>query len=282
MGLLDLKNITKRFGGLVAVDNLNLSVQAGQIYGVIGPNGAGKTTVFNCITGIYKADSGSVLWCEEEISGLPPHKVVPLGIVRTFQTIRLFSQMSVAENIMSGRHVKSKQGWWHGIFHTPGSRQRRKAELDESKGSHGFLRFERTGYRTPVGGLPYGLQRRVEMARALAAEPKLMILDEPAAGLNDKETLSLIDTIYKIRDSGTTILLIEHDMDMVMSVTDYLTVLNFGKKIAEGRPSEIQTNPEVMEAYLGTDDYQDSLPTDKPERSKDTETEIDQSTKTGT
>ena len=281
MGLLDLKNITKRFGGLVAVDNLNLSVQAGQIYGVIGPNGAGKTTVFNCITGIYKADSGSVLWCEEEISGLPPHKVVPLGIVRTFQTIRLFSQMSVAENIMSGRHVKSKQGWWHGIFHTPGSRRDEKQNWMKVKEVMTFFGLNELA-TVPVGGLPYGLQRRVEMARALAAEPKLMILDEPAAGLNDKETLSLIDTIYKIRDSGTTILLIEHDMDMVMSVTDYLTVLNFGKKIAEGRPSEIQTNPEVMDAYLGTDDYQDSLPTDKPERSKDTETEIDQSTKTGT
>ncbi len=254
MGLLDLKDVTKNFGGLVAVNKLNLSVRAGQIYGIIGPNGAGKTTIFNCITGIYKADKGSVLWCGKEISGLAPHKVVPLGIVRTFQTIRLFNQMSVAENIMSGRHVKSAQGWWNGIFHTHKSRQDEKKNWLKVKDIMAFFDLDKLAV-TPVNGLPYGLQRRVEMARALAAEPKLMILDEPAAGLNDKETLSLIETIYKIRDTGITILLIEHDMDMVMTVTDYLTVLNFGKKIAEGKPSEIQINQEVMDAYLGTDDF---------------------------
>ena len=257
MGLLELKSITKKFGGLVAVNQLDLSVQEGQIYGVIGPNGAGKTTVFNCITGIYKADEGSVFWRGQDITGLPPHKIVPLGIVRTFQTIRLFSQMSVAENIMSGRHVKSIQRWWHGIFHTPRSSRDERENWLKVMEIMTFFDLEDLA-PTPVGSLPYGLQRRVEMARALAAEPKLMILDEPAAGLNDQETMALIETIYKIRDSGITILLIEHDMDMVMTLTEYLTVLNFGKKIAEGRPSEIQTNPDVLDAYLGTDDSMSS------------------------
>ncbi|MDT8420422.1 MAG: ABC transporter ATP-binding protein [Desulfuromonadales bacterium] len=253
---LILKDVTKRFGGLTAVDALNLKVHEGQIYGIIGPNGAGKTTVFNCITGIYKSEEGSVNWRGEEIRGMTPYQIVDRGIVRTFQTIRLFSQMSVAENIMSGRHIKSRQKLWHGIFHTPASR---RDELENWKKVEEQLDFFKLSEfaAVPTGSLPYGIQRRVEMARAMAVEPTLLILDEPAAGLNDKETMELLETIFKIRDKGITVLLIEHDMDMVMEVTDYLTVINFGKQIAEGTPEEIQKNPAVIEAYLGSEDDDD-------------------------
>jgi branched-chain amino acid transport system ATP-binding protein len=253
---LILTDVTKRFGGLTAVDALSFKVESGQIYGIIGPNGAGKTTVFNCITGIYKSEEGSVLWRGEEIRGKTPYQIVDRGIVRTFQTIRLFGQMSVAENIMSGRHIKSTQRWWHGIIPTPGKKRDELENWQKVEEQLDFFKLSEFA-ATPVGSLPYGLQRRVEIARAMAVEPTLLILDEPAAGLNDNETLELLETIFKIRDKGVTVLLIEHDMDMVMEVTDYLTVINFGKKIAEGTPEEIQKNPAVIEAYLGSEDDDD-------------------------
>jgi branched-chain amino acid transport system ATP-binding protein len=253
---LILTDVTKRFGGLTAVDDLSFKVEEGQIYGIIGPNGAGKTTVFNCITGIYKSEEGSVNWRGEEIRGMTPYQIVDRGIVRTFQTIRLFGQMSVAENVMSGRHIKSKQGWWNGVIHTPASRRDELLNWQKVEEQLDFFKLSQFA-ATPTGSLPYGIQRRVEVARAMAVEPTLLILDEPAAGLNDKETMELLQTIFKIRDKGVTVLLIEHDMDMVMEVTDYLTVINFGKKIAEGNPEEIQKNPAVIEAYLGSEDDDD-------------------------
>lgn len=253
MSLLELKNVTKVFGGVVAMDSLSFSVTEGDIYGVIGPNGAGKTTAFNCITGIYKPEQGEILWKGENIAGLHPCKVAGKGIVRTFQNIRLFGKMSVAENIISGRHLKSKQNWLQGLLSTPAYRKDEKENWLKVKQIMELMGLSQYA-TTPTQSLAYGIQRRVEIGRALATEPELLILDEPAAGLNDRETMELMELIKKIRDAGITILLIEHDMDMVMQLVNKITVINFGKKISEGNPEYIQNDPVVIEAYLGSSD----------------------------
>ncbi|TCK60906.1 ABC transporter ATP-binding protein [Seleniivibrio woodruffii] len=253
MSLLELRNVTKVFGGVVAMDKLSFKVEKGDIYGIIGPNGAGKTTAFNCITGIYKPEEGEIIWKGENIAGMHPCDIAGKGIVRTFQNIRLFGKMSVAENIISGRHQKSKQSWLQGLLSTPFYRKDEKENWLKVKDIMKIMGLSE--YATiPTQSLAYGIQRRVEIGRALATEPELLILDEPAAGLNEKETLELMELINRIKDEGITILLIEHDMDMVMKLVNKITVINFGKKISEGDPEYIQNDPVVIEAYLGSDD----------------------------
>ena len=251
--VLEISNVSKFFHGLVAIDDLTIKVKPGQIYGIIGPNGAGKTTLFNCVTGIYTPEKGSIKYKGENITGMQPHKIAERGILRTFQNIRLFKEMSVAENIMAGCHTKSNQKWYHAIFHTPFYKKDEQALWKKVEELMAFFNLSEFA-TTPCGDLSYGNQRKVEMARALAANPELLILDEPAAGLNENETIELTEIIRKISQMDIGIMMIEHDMDMVMSLTDYITVINFGKEISQGEPSFVQDDPRVIEAYIGSDD----------------------------
>ncbi|MCD6295650.1 MAG: ABC transporter ATP-binding protein [Deltaproteobacteria bacterium] len=252
-----IDNLTITFGGLVAVDSVSINVKPGSIFSIIGPNGAGKTTIFNCISGLYKPDSGAIYFKGEDIIGLKPHKIARKGISRTFQNIELFSRMTVMENLMLGRHIHMKTGIWTGAtFYRRGSRAAQEEIKHRERVENIIDLLDLQAARNQfVGGLPYGTQKLVELGRALALEPALLLLDEPSAGMNSEEKQDLIFWVKDIQDElGVTILLIEHDMKMVMDISDTILAINFGKPITEGRPEEVQKHPEVLKAYLGEDD----------------------------
>jgi len=250
--LLEIRSLSRSFGGLKAVDEVSFAVPAGAIKSVIGPNGAGKTTLFNLISGMLACDSGTVLQNGREISGFQPHRIAELGISRTFQTTKLFSRMSVLENVMVGRHTRTKAGFLAGVLNLPWTWKEEREIRERS-----LELLDSLGLADAAGelasNLPFGRQRLLEIARALATEPSLLMLDEPAAGLNIYETREMADLVLKIRGWGISVLLVEHDMSLVMDISDEIVVLNYGRKVAEGEPAEIQRDPEVIRIYLGGD-----------------------------
>jgi len=250
MALLEVRGLGKRFGGVQAVKDVSFRVERGTVKAVIGPNGAGKTTLFDLLSGFRAPDTGTVRFKETRIEGRPPHQIAALGLSRTFQNIKLFGHMTALENVMVGRHVRSRSGFVAGMLDLPATRREERDIEAAALEVMDFLGVARLA-RAPAGSLSYGQQRAVELARALAAEPELLLLDEPAAGLNMRETADLARVIGRIRGRGVTVLIVEHDMSLVMGISDEVVVLCFGEKIADADPRSVQQDPDVVRVYLG-------------------------------